>query len=189
MILLYRLIDYWAAMNLILLKLAKWLIIAMVFLMTVVIALQVIFRYVLNDALSWSEEVARYMMVWMTFLGIPIASYKLSHPQLTMILDALKGKWRNLLAIALQLLSAVVLVYGVRYSWAYAQSGLHVSASSVPVSRFISYVAVPIGFLLTLSVTSELIAKGTLATFSRSATRHFGALDAQVRARARRRDL
>lgn len=189
MMLLYRLIDYWAALNLVLLKLAKWLITAMVFFMTVVIALQVIFRYGLNDALSWSEEVARYMMVWMTFLGIPIASYKLLHPQLTIVSDLLAGKWGYLLVIALQGLCVVVLVYGARYSWIYAHSGLSVSANSVPVSRFISYVAVPIGFILTLSVTSELIAKGTLATFSRSAMRHFGALDAQVRTRARREDL
>ena len=186
---LYRLIDCWAALNLFLLKCAKWIIIAMALLMTIIIALQVIFRYGLNDALSWSEEVARYMMVWMTFLGIPIASYKISHPQLTMILDTLKGKWRNLLVIALQISCAVVLVYGATYSWEYARDGLHVSASSVPVSRFISYVAVPIGFILTLSITLELIAKLTLATFSLSATRHFGDLDTQFRTRALRRNL
>ncbi len=186
---LYRLIDYWAALNLALLKIAKWIIITMIALMTVVIALQVLFRYGLNDALSWSEEVARYMMVWMTFLGVPIVTYKLSHPQLTMISDALQGKLRNLLAIALQGLCAVVLVYGIKYSWGYALGGLRVSANSVPVVKFFSYVAVPIGLGLTLSVICELITKLTLATSSRSATRHFGTLDAQVRNRIFHQDL
>lgn len=39
----------------------------------VVIAASVFWRYALNDALSWSEEVAKYMMIWMVFTGAPIA--------------------------------------------------------------------------------------------------------------------
>ena len=34
----------------------------------------VFFRFVLSDPLTWSEEAARYMMVWVTFLGAGYAS-------------------------------------------------------------------------------------------------------------------
>ena len=34
---------------------------------------QVFFRYVMNDALNWSEEAARFGMIWMTGLMAPLA--------------------------------------------------------------------------------------------------------------------
>jgi len=34
-----------------------------------IVVLQVFFRYVLNDSLSWSEEAARYLFIWAALLG------------------------------------------------------------------------------------------------------------------------
>lgn len=42
------------------------------FTMSVVVAVQVFFRYALNHSLFWSEELARYILVWLTFLGLPL---------------------------------------------------------------------------------------------------------------------
>ena len=39
-------------------------------LMSIIIVLQVFFRYVLNNSLSWSEELARYLFIWMIYIGI-----------------------------------------------------------------------------------------------------------------------
>ena len=45
-------------------------------LMTFVILYMVFFRYVINDTPYWSEEVARCMMLWMTFCVLPV-SYRI----------------------------------------------------------------------------------------------------------------
>ena len=37
--------------------------------MLLVVVLQIVFRYVLNDSLIWSEEIAKAMMVWTAFLS------------------------------------------------------------------------------------------------------------------------
>ncbi|MDA8226350.1 MAG: TRAP transporter small permease subunit, partial [Desulfitobacterium hafniense] len=50
-------------------RLATWVVVIMTAVMSVIILAQVIFRYVLEAPLPWSEEVARYLMVWGTFLG------------------------------------------------------------------------------------------------------------------------
>ena len=42
-------------------------------LMVVVILLQVFFRYVMNNALPWPDEAARFLMLWLTGLMAPIA--------------------------------------------------------------------------------------------------------------------
>jgi len=47
--------------------------------MTVMIVLQVIFRYVLQSSLSFSEELARYMFIWSAFIGTAVALRKRSH--------------------------------------------------------------------------------------------------------------
>jgi len=37
--------------------------------MTIIVFLQVVFRYVWDSPLGWSEEVARFLFVWVSFLG------------------------------------------------------------------------------------------------------------------------
>ena len=44
-----------------------------ILLMVIVIIIQVFFRYVLNNALPWPDEVARFLMLWMTGLIAPSA--------------------------------------------------------------------------------------------------------------------
>ena len=45
-------------------------------LMSIVLGLQIVARYVFNNSLSWSEELVRYLFIWSTFLGIPYSIKK-----------------------------------------------------------------------------------------------------------------
>src|SRR3990172_2317165 len=54
-------------------------IIAIVGVMTVVIFLQVVYRYGLTQPLYWSEELARYLFVWLSILGATLALQKRGH--------------------------------------------------------------------------------------------------------------
>lgn len=47
--------------------------------MVVLVFTQVICRYALNDALSWSEELSSYFFHWATFLGASVAFYEHTH--------------------------------------------------------------------------------------------------------------
>jgi TRAP-type C4-dicarboxylate transport system permease small subunit len=44
-----------------------------------VVFLQFFTRYVLNDALAWTEEIARYFLMWVTFVGAAVAMRRRSH--------------------------------------------------------------------------------------------------------------
>ena len=46
---------------------------------------QVVFRYVFNAPLTWSEELARYLFIWCAFLGWTIASRRRSHLAMTFV--------------------------------------------------------------------------------------------------------
>ena len=49
--------------------LVRWIVILFMLVMTVAVSLQIVFRYVFNIPLGWSEEVARFSFVWVSFFG------------------------------------------------------------------------------------------------------------------------
>ncbi|SDE81358.1 2,3-diketo-L-gulonate TRAP transporter small permease protein YiaM [Sporomusa acidovorans DSM 3132] len=61
--------------------------------MVAIIFVQVIARYAFSNSLTWSEEVGRYLFVWMTFLGTALAVRNKAH----VALDVLVGKLPPLL--------------------------------------------------------------------------------------------
>ncbi len=47
--------------------------------MTLVIFAQVVFRYALNNSLSWSEELARFIFIWLIYLGVSYGCKQMKH--------------------------------------------------------------------------------------------------------------
>src|SRR5690606_38063623 len=68
-------------------------------LMSIVIIFQVFSRYVLDYSLTWSEELARYLMVWSIFLGAALALRKKSLIAVEVISENLPYQVRRVLKI------------------------------------------------------------------------------------------
>lgn len=164
----------WAWANGRILQLCKYLVTACVGVMTLVIIVQVFFRYALNDALAWSEELARYMMVWMTFLALPIISSKLAHSSLTLFSDLLPPKARTLLKLVVYGICALVMFVAVQYSLDFAAKGMRILASSLPFHKVWAYAAMPLGFGLAFSVYMELLCKTVIAIISAQGKATYG---------------
>jgi len=49
------------------------------------VAIGVFYRYVLNNSLSWTEELARYMMIWFAYIGMAIAFRDESHVNVSVV--------------------------------------------------------------------------------------------------------
>ncbi len=78
----------------------------MLVLMVIAIFLQVVFRDLVKSAIPWSEELARYLMVWISFLGASIAVRRKGHigvEALTRVLSSSGKKCICLLANALSM--------------------------------------------------------------------------------------
>lgn len=65
-----------------------------------IVFLQFFTRYVLNDSLAWTEEIARYGLIWITFIGAAIVVRKNTHISVEVLLHYLPpGAARVLLAL------------------------------------------------------------------------------------------
>lgn len=56
------------------------------------IFVQVILRYLFSSSLSWSEELARYLFVWLMWFGVSYAARNRTHLRITVIRDKLPPK-------------------------------------------------------------------------------------------------
>lgn len=135
----------------------------LVLLMVASILLQVFFRYVLNDALPWPEEVARALMIWM--MGLVAASgYRWgAFVAIDMASDLLPTLLHRILKLLLLLLAMVVLAQLFYLAIEFFQRGFRTRAASFHLSRAWIYLAMPVCFGSMLLVNIEL----TLREFGR----------------------
>nr|WP_246237419.1 TRAP transporter small permease subunit [Halovulum dunhuangense] len=86
-------------------------------LMVCAILAQVIFRYLLGNALAWSEEGARFLMLWMTGLIAPSAYRWGGFVAIDMVPRALPRITGLVLNLSLLFVAAVVLAISIRIGW------------------------------------------------------------------------
>lgn len=65
--------------------------------MTIMISLQIIFRYIVLKPISWSEEAARYMMVWAIYVGAALAVKRGKHMAVNFFVSKAPPKQRKII--------------------------------------------------------------------------------------------
>ncbi len=117
-------------------KALDWIIGSMMFVMCAVIAWQIFSRYVLKDMSSWSEEVARFLMVWISLLGSAAVLRRGGHVTVTILLDHISAKLKRRVLIIRDLLMLATLVSITYYGWEFAQiNAVQLSAAmDIPMS-------------------------------------------------------
>jgi TRAP-type C4-dicarboxylate transport system permease small subunit len=86
-------------------------------LMVVVILIQVFARYVLNNALPWPDEAARFMMLWLTGLVAPTAYRRGGFVAIDMVVVMLPKIFGALVTLFLLFVGLIVLVTAVKIGW------------------------------------------------------------------------
>lgn len=84
-------------------------------LMVVVILTQVLFRYVMNNALPWPDEAARFLMLWMTGLMAPSAYRWGGFVAIDMLESAMPRAAAAALSLVLLAMSLIVLLIAVQH--------------------------------------------------------------------------
>lgn len=89
--------------------------------MALIVVVQVFFRYVLNHSLFWSEELARYLLVWLTFLGASVAYRRELHPGIDVLVVRLPTFIQKVVAVCVHILSitlfGVMILFGIKFAY------------------------------------------------------------------------
>ncbi|MFC7367756.1 MULTISPECIES: TRAP transporter small permease [Vreelandella] len=110
----------------------------------------VFFRYVLNDSFGWTEELARYMMVWMAFLFFPAAHRQGLNASLEIATNWFKDSipWR-LLQLLLELCILAVLIWCIKLGFERVERGSTTVSLSLSITMSYIYLVLPLSFTLT----------------------------------------
>jgi TRAP-type C4-dicarboxylate transport system permease small subunit len=127
-----------------------WFLGTLVAAMTITTLLQVVFRYVLNDPLVWSEELARYLFVWIALVGAGAAVRTGGHFGLDLFYRKLPAAARTrvaaLVSAVVAMFAATLLVQGIRET---VQASVQF-APSLQIRMHWAYAAIPLGATLML---------------------------------------
>ncbi len=113
-----------------------------------VVLAQIGFRYLLGSPLVWSEELARYIFVWVCFLGWLMAVARNDHIVITMIRDRLGRAGRTMVMLLAELASIVLAAVLLWQGWAIAVRNLTVTTVTLPFPFVVVYAIVPVAAVL-----------------------------------------
>lgn len=143
-------------------ELNKWVVVLLLSAMSIIVFTNVSLRYLTNFSIVWAEEVARYLMIWMTFLGAGLALRFGGHVAITNLHDMV----RPAVARVLRIVVAVILfAFFVAMIWIGYQYMMRMGRQLTPATRIsfsYIYAAMPIGFML-LVVHFALVVKSYVA--------------------------
>ncbi len=122
----------------------------------------VVLRYVFNNAPAWPEEMSRYVMIWIVYLGASISIEQKSEINIDVLTTLSKSKH---LKTGLSLfakfaglaVSIFILVYGVQFIEVVEDAGM--IAASFPAPMYLICLIIPLsGFLMALKYIATLSA-------------------------------
>ncbi len=165
--------------NTALLSVGRWIGIVALAAMVVAILIQVFFRYVLNNALPWPDEAARFCMLWMTGLMAPTAFRTGSFVAIDTIEALVPGRVMQVVNLVLLCISLTVLSVAIQIGWAdvtglggrFATASLYLPTSlgfdtwfRVPRSWMMASLLVGVALLILVNI--ELILRRLVAIFA-----------------------
>jgi TRAP-type C4-dicarboxylate transport system permease small subunit len=102
---------------------------------------QVFTRFVLNDPSPWTEELARYMLIWLGLLGAAYALSKRMHLAIDVLLTKFEGTARLYLDIFIMsliwLFAVVVMLFG----------GFKLVSMTLALNQISAALQVPLGYV------------------------------------------
>ena len=177
---LERSLAWLARINDVLMQLCSFAVILFMLAITAVVCAGVFWRYFLNDALSWTEETAKFLMVWLVFAGAPIALRRGGHASIDVLPDMLPARFRQGLFALIHLLIIGFLVVLVDQGTAFALQARSQTTATTNISMMYIFSAMPIGGVVMLFVAIELAARSVIGVFDPQAgVRHSGLQVAQ----------
>jgi len=121
----------------------------------------VILRYILKSSSTWIEEIVRYVIIWITFIGSAVCFRRMSHMGIDLIFSFIKGGVKKAVEIYIIVASiafmAFLLKYGIDLFLFTRTTGQITPALGIKL--YWIYIGIPFGAFLSLVELFQLLFK------------------------------
>lgn len=136
----------------------SWITFSFVSVITACVSVQVFVRYVLQKPLFlWSEELVRFILIWMVFLGIGVGVKNDAHFAMDVLPPLLGRRWGLVVRLFNDVCMGAILVLlilaGLRFSW----FGLFQYSPNIEILMVWVFISIPLGGALALIYLVERI--------------------------------
>ena len=123
--------------------------------MVVIVFAQVVFRFILRASLPWSEEAARYIMVWISMLGASIGVRAKGHIGVEAVALLLPSFLKKAVAVATTLVAAAFFAGMIYYGSVVLKIVRMQESPAMEVSMAVPYSSLAVGGALMLLYSVE----------------------------------
>jgi C4-dicarboxylate transporter DctQ subunit len=131
----------------ILAKLEDWLMVGTLAYMVCIIFFQVVLRYFFKNPISWPEESARFMQIWLIYLGVSACVREEKHIKISVVLENIRTEISNYLEKIANIISILLLSFlfylSIRLVMDFINYGQKSPALNFPM--YIVAICLPIG--------------------------------------------
>lgn len=144
----YEILDY----------LSNLILVVLFAVLVVLLVLEVFGRFFFSFSFMWTEEVARYLFIWITFIGAGVVFSKGGHLAVDVLLNKFPIKVKYVIGIAFYVLMIAFLLLTIYTGFQYSALNYSKPLYSTYVTNLgVVYLAVPVGgILMVLNIIREL---------------------------------
>ena len=128
-------------------RIARFLLFMAIVAMTFFITIQIIFR-VFFTALSWTEELSRYLLVWSSFIGASVAFKKGAHISVSFVIDRLQPTHRKALQFLSMGLMAIFFLVSIWYGFLLMKLQVFQISPAMGLKMRYVYTIIPVSFIV-----------------------------------------
>jgi|TARA_B100000678_G_C18153249_1_gene479857 TRAP-type C4-dicarboxylate transport system permease small subunit len=140
-----------------LIKLCKIAVISCVLSIALIVSTSIFFRYVLNNSITWSEEIAKYLMVWMVFVGAPVAMVQSRHIAIEMFPNLFRPRIRALIFLIVNLLIVLTMAFWTYRGFTYTVGGMsQVMSSFDKIPLGVVFASIPFGSCIMMIISFQI---------------------------------
>lgn len=136
----------------------KHLLNVIMLVLVVSVFMQVIFRFVINSPLAWTEELARYSLVWLTFLGAAYAMSRKAHIGVEFFVNLFSGLGKKILQTVATFISLIFFGLMIFSGYNLVSNTMVQTSPVLEIPMGLVYAAIPVsGLLLTVNLIAVYI--------------------------------
>lgn len=107
--------------------------------LAIVMMMQIFCRKVLNDSLTWSDEMGGYLLVWIALFGAVTALFEKKHLAIDSLIDRMPKKVQNVMRIVIDVLIIIFLIIVFYFSIPLMTKLTGMTAISLPIPQTFIY--------------------------------------------------